>query len=167
MKRTRIYSAVFTILMFAVLTQCDDSTSPSPPGAYLDSLQVEVLQVRIFADLMPIVPPDPIFSRIEMRLENTYRNYSIESLKISAANVMSKETGEQLGQFRYTTDWPGELAPGEVDTVTWTKIQEDYTPIDSVHSTCGDSLTLQFSLVEQEQDSLHLSVEDIVFGCAW
>lgn len=86
---------------------------------------------------------------------------------MSPVSVISGESGKSMGEFRYTTDWSGRLALGEVDTVLWTKKQEDYTPIDSVNSSCGDSVTLQLSLVEQKSDSLHNSVENVLFECVW
>ncbi len=120
---------LLSVLASAVIWQagCEDDSCrprdcPQPP---LSVIRMTCLESYIYADLMPIVPPDPISCRLTVRIENTSSKYSYAGLSIDSASVYLASSDQLLGGFRLSADWNGALAPGEADTVLAQKIEEE------------------------------------------
>jgi len=136
---------IILIITAVLIIGCDDEPEwPVVIGEPIESaLEVRVLDMRIFADLMPIVPPDPINCRLTLSVENRSSKYSYTGLHVPAGAVFLAENGLYLGDFFFSSNWDGKLGRGEADTFRVLKMQsasQIFPP------RCGDSLYIRFVL---------------------
>jgi len=158
---------IIPVLAAAVIWQagCDDDSCrprccPQPP---ISVIRMTCLEAYNYANLMPIVPPDPIFCRLTVRIENTSSKYSYAGLSIDSALVYLASSGRYLGRFRFSADWKGALEPGETDTVTALKIQEE----EQIFSPpCGEAVYMEVILGSEFHGEL-VERTDAHFFCVY
>lgn len=152
---------IFPIFLgFTLFTlSCDEDLLPSPPN---DELEALVLDILFYADLMPVVEPDPIICFLTVQLTNLNEIESFIDFKIPSARVYNDSTGMFLGEIRFTTDWNGFLEPSEIDTVNLRKIKEE---IEIFSPPCSELVYLDINLVNSENEIMVLKTDSFKIGC--
>jgi len=156
--------ATVALLVFALGTPaCDSDTSgPRDDAARVSDLAVDVIDGYISANLMPIVPPDPIACQLTLRITNTNSKHGLSGLSIPSAIVHLSKNGGDLGGIRFETVWDGSIAASEVDTVIVTKIEESqeiFVP------PCRDDVYLVVEIVRTLLEVKHVTTPTYVFSC--
>ncbi len=149
---------IFLSVMSASCTQ--DAVLPPP----VTGLSLSVLDVSIGANLMPIVPPDPVVCRMTLVVHNGDMAESYIGLAVREGTVVVESTGSPLGTIRFTSMWDGHLAPGETDTVMVEKLAGTRAPFDPP---CGARVTLRTAVVGLAGTIIPVSAEGIVFQCVY
>lgn len=108
-------------LVAMVFGCCDDATEPSGDESIL---RVSVLDGVIFADLMPVVAPDPIHCHLSVELRNPWRYREATGVTIPWAAVYLSGNREYLGAIQFDSLPAIDLAPLEADTIELNKVQE-------------------------------------------
>jgi hypothetical protein len=161
---------VFFVALIAVLSlsACDDSGEcPCPSGKTdppIDDLSVTWERGNIFANLMPIVPPDPIVCRVWLILENKNQWKAFSRVDVPMADVISLKNDSTLGIIPIETDWDNILAPGTKDTVFFYKNTGD-NPI--FGPPCGDFVLLDFVIENADGDTKVFRSDTLTFECAF
>lgn len=153
------------VLVFALSTGCgEDACRPgggSPPP--ISVLSASVIDGNIFANMMPIVPPDPIACTLTVRIENTSTKDTYTGIGVPSASVYSA-ANEPVGRFRFYSDWDGELGPCGIDTFTIVKIQEQQPVIDNP---CGLGLYLDLLIETESYGEAVVRTPNYVCACAF
>jgi hypothetical protein len=156
--------ATVALLVVALGTPaCDSDTSgPRDDAARISDLAVDVIDGYIRADLMPIIPPDPIACQLTLRITNTNSKHGLSGLSIPSAIVHLSKNGEDLGVIRFETVWDGSIAASEVDTVSVTKIEESqeiFVP------PCREDVFLVVEIVGNALEAKHVTTPAYLFSC--
>jgi hypothetical protein len=110
---------VASVLTGIALASCGDDEAPG-----VQPVEATFVSGWIGADLMPIVPPDPIGCTLTLVLRNPNTGVDFSTMNVPSADVHLDRTGEVLGEITLNTLWDGRLLAGEVDTVTVNKVIE-------------------------------------------
>jgi hypothetical protein len=130
----------------------------------MSDLSVTWMDGYIWANLMPIVPPDPINCRAWLILENKNHREAFSEIRVPLADVILAETDSVLGTILFETTWQGSLAPGEIDTVRFTKItgnQWIFNP------PCGQQVLLDFLIRNADGAVTVFTPDTLIFDCAF
>ncbi len=122
---TGLYAFRFAVVVTALFLRCNDVTV-FPPD-HFENLEIRVLGGTIGANLMPVVPADPVIARVDLLLKNSSRQTTFSDLKIEEADVFLDSSDTRLGSISFSTSWDGELKPGESDTVRLSKVMSPET----------------------------------------
>ena len=139
---------------------CQDKvTNPS-----LDHLKVEFIEGFIGADLMPVVPPDPIFSHLKIVIENQHSWYTFENLTVKYGYVVLNSTNSILGKIEFNSIWDGILEPSDIDTVELDKGLGSEKLFDPP---CGQEVYLNIEIHCDCGTSKHHETDLLIFGCVY
>lgn len=134
------------------------------PSGKLENLDVRFLSGRIEANLMPVVPPDPITGEIVLLMENKSASDALSGLEIPQADVFLDSTDQRLGTITFSTDWDGRLAPAEQDTVRLTKVMAQSSPFDPP---CGKDVYLKLTVIDALNNSKSFTTNILSFDCSY
>ena len=150
------------ILLTAILfLHCnDDVISPSS----LNDLETHFFGGYISADLMPLVPPDPITCQLVLIAKNKSSSASLIGLGIPRAEVFRDSTNVRLGTISFSTSWNGRLGPNEQDTVRLTKV---VSPASLFTPPCGKYLYLNVMIKDGSNDSTMIKINSLFFSCTF
>lgn len=156
--------ATAALLVVALgIPACDGDTSgPRDDAARISDLAVDVIDGYINADLMPIIPPDPIACQLTLRLTNTNSKHGLSGVSIPSSVVRLSKNGDELGVIRFETVWDGSIAASEVDTVIVTKIEESqeiFVP------PCHEDVFLVVTIVRTPLEAKHVTTPAYLFSC--
>ncbi|UCG52912.1 MAG: hypothetical protein JSW58_04970 [Candidatus Latescibacterota bacterium] len=118
----------------------------------------------IWANLMPIVLPDPIGCSVSLILENKNTRRSFTKLEVPRANVVLAEHGSPLGTIPLETSWRGVLVAGEIDTVFFFKPNEDQAAFEPP---CSQPVLLQLLIRNADGDSTFFEPDTLIFECTY
>jgi len=127
-------------------------------------LQVRVLDGMINADLMPVIPPDPILCHLCVELRNMSDGCGIKGLMITSAGVLLSKNDAVLGTIHFNPIPPIDLAPLEADTIVVDKIAE-YARI--FEPPCGENVYLKIKLRDGNGRSFIHKSQAFLFGCSY
>lgn len=161
-RRGRVFPYVLLALVLGIAACDDDTTGTRDDAARLSDLAVEVLDAYIMADLMPMVPPDPISCHLTLRLTNTHTKHALSGVTIPSAVVCLSKAGLGLGVIRFETDWEGSIGAGEVDTVEVTKITESEEIFDPP---CREDVFLVVEIAKNVLEVEHVTTPTYFFSC--
>lgn len=150
--------AVFTLL-FTLGSGCDDD-DPQCPGP-VKELSFRFLSGTISANLMPIIPPDPIGASLEVEVSNL-TPYTITQVSIPWADVVHADSIQTLGRIDFSTTWGGVLAPMKTDTVTLTKINAGTKLFDPP---CTERVVLKCQGRRDNQNIVVFDSDTLTFAC--
>lgn len=105
----------------------------------LDDLEIRVLESSIVANLMPIVPPDPVHCELVLFVQNTSPTNAVSGISLPQGELRLSSAGQVLGTFFFTSTWDGRLNPMESDTVRLRKLT---SPVPFVSTPCGEYVDL-------------------------
>jgi hypothetical protein len=160
MKPTERHITIALIALAAILSfQCkNDTVSPN----VLDNLETRFLSGYISADLMPVIPPDPIYCQLTLLAKNKSSSTSLSGLSMPQAEVFLDSTNQRLGTISFSTTWDGSLGPSEQDTVRLTKVVSQtslFTP------PCEEYVYLNLIIRDQSNVSITLRLDSLLFTC--
>ncbi|MFB0515082.1 MAG: hypothetical protein ACETWG_00575 [Candidatus Neomarinimicrobiota bacterium] len=152
------------VLLFIVSIACEQE---SAPVASLENLELRFLSVSIWANLGPVIPPDPVRCHLDMEIQNTSCDQTFDGLYVPNATVYIDSTGELLGEIQLTTlwdtpDWDGHLEPGELDTVRLMKISMNTRPFEPP---CNAEVYLKIWVRESSDQSIAFTTDSTSFDC--
>ena len=130
----------------------------------LDDLETHFYSGYISADLMPIVPPDPISCELVLIAKNKSTSASLIGLSIRQAEVFRESTSVRLGTISFSTIWDGRLGPNEQDTVRLTKV---VAPASLFTPPCGKYLYLNVMIKDGSNDSTMKKINRLFFSCTF
>lgn len=133
------------------------------PGA-LDDLETRFLSRYISADLMPVIPPDPIFCQLVLLAKNKSSTSSLAGLSIPEGDVFLNSTNARLGTISFSTTWDGQLGPNEEDTLRLTKVMSKtslFTP------PCEQYAYLHLTIKNQSNASKTMKIDSLLFTCTY
>jgi hypothetical protein len=149
------------VIAVQVLASCSDMvTSP----ATLDDLTIRFVSGYMEANLMPIVPPDPVSCQVLILAQNNNPTETLSGLSIPVADVFLDSTNQRLGTITFSTSWDGRLSPNEQDTVRLTKVTSQSSPFTPP---CGKQVYLLLSLKKDGNLSKGFKTESMFFSCVY
>jgi hypothetical protein len=157
MKRQRWQA--FLIIGILVLGGCQ---SVEPPPS-LDNVDVNFIRGSIGANLMPIVPPDPIMCELVLVARNR-SGESYSGLSVPGGEAFLGNDSTRLGQIEFANNWDGRLGPFEVDTIRLRKIS---APTSSFLTPCGRTVFLRLSLMQTPLVIRQVVTEPMTFFCVY
>ena len=136
-----------------------------PQRSVLNDLEIQFLSGLIEANLGPVVPPDPIYCRIELLLINRNSEESLGGLNIPSAQVFIDSTNKLLGGFPFSTDWDGMLEPDDEDTVTLVKDSDilEERPFDPP---CREFVYLELEVKNGSYEPKSFRTDSLFFTCS-
>ncbi|MFB0515086.1 MAG: hypothetical protein ACETWG_00595 [Candidatus Neomarinimicrobiota bacterium] len=134
--------------------------------ATLQNLEVRFLNVYIWLDLMPTVPMDTsrFNCRIDLELFNTSTDKHFSGLSIPTCTVELDSTGEFVGLIAITSEWDGQLAAGERDTIRLTNA-DVYQPL-SIPA-CNADVTVRLRVNYRWEASQAYTSDPVEFECTY
>jgi hypothetical protein len=162
----KIMEMILIAILAAAAAGCEDdacrprSSGPPPIGV----LRVEMIDGLLYANLMPIVPPDPISCTLTLSVENTSEKYSYSGITIADGDVYLGSNNEKMGEFRFMTFWDGALRPGETDTFEVFKVMENHTIF---IPPCGDALYIDLSISADGSGETMRRTPNVFCTCAF
>jgi hypothetical protein len=151
-----------SILIFCqVLVSC---YNPETPSATLDDLTIRSLGGYIEANLMPVVPPDPITCQITLLVENGNATETLMGVSIPQAEVFLDSARQRLGRISFSTAWDGRIGPNEQDTVRLTKVVSQTTLFPPP---CTKSVYFSLVVKDQSDSSKTFRTESLLFTCVY
>jgi len=161
--KTKIYlvRVAIILLMGFLFFTCKDNTVS--PGA-LDNLETRFLSGYISADLMPVIPPDPIFCQLVLLAKNKSLTSSLVGLSIPEGDMFLNSTNARLGTISFSTIWDGQLGPNEEDTLRLSKVMSKtslFTP------SCEQYVYLHLTIKNQSIASKTLKIDSLLFTCTY
>jgi hypothetical protein len=155
------------MLCLPVLIVCQLFTgcyNPETPSASLDDLSVQFLSAYIEANLMPVIPPDPITCQITLLVQNGNPTETMTGVSIPQAEVFLDSASQRLGTISFSTAWDGRIGPNEQDTVHLVKVMSQTTLFPPP---C--SKTVYFNLVvnDERNNSKTFKTESLLFTCVY
>jgi hypothetical protein len=152
-------------LYLAVICQlfanCDN---PETPSATLDDLSIRFLDGYIEANLMPVVPQDPIVCQIAFLVQNGNPTEALIGLSITQAEVYLDSTNQRLGTINFLTAWDGRIGPIEQDTVRLTKVISQTTLFPPP---CMRKVYFNLVVKDQGNNSKTFKTESLLFSCVY
>ena len=165
---TRSYFRLAVLLVALLLCSCEDSENCLCPPDQIDppvsDLSVTWHGGSIGADLMPIVPPDPVMCQAWLILENKNSREAFSKVEIPRADVILMRNDTILGTIPMETDWGGLLAPGEIDTIFMFKsagTQPIFSP------PCGERVFVDFMIRNADGDEKIFRPDTLIFQCVF
>ena len=159
---------VLVALVALLLFSCEDSENCLCPPDKIDpsmsDLSVTWDRGGIFANLMPVVPPDPVVCQAWLILENKNPREAFSKVEIPRADVILVRNDSILGTIPMETDWDGLLAPGKKDTIFFFKnagTQPIFSP------PCGDQVFVDFMIQNADGDTKVFRPETLTFECVY
>ena len=152
---------VLCILLLESFFSCNDEISP--PENLVD-IQLSYVSGSIGANLMPIIPPDPIACQIVLVATSTNQTKPLSGLSITQADVYLNSTNEKLGSIAFTTNWYGQLTPTESDTVRLNKIT---SPFSIFTPPCGKYVYLNLFVRQNLFTLTSFKTDSLYFGCVY
>lgn len=150
------------------MSACEESgncpCTPDKIDPPISDLSVTWERGNIFADLMPIVPPDPVVCRAWLILENKNQREAFSKLEVPTADVILVRNDSTLGTLPIETDWDGVLSPGKKDTVFFFKNTGD-DPIFS--PPCGERVFVDFVIKNADGDGRVFRPDTLSFECVF
>jgi len=153
--------ALSLVLVSQVFVSC---YNPETPSATLDDLSVRSLGGYIEADLMPVVPPDPITCQISLLVQNGNATETLIGVSIPQAEVYLDSANQRLGTISFSTTWDGRIGPNEQDTVHLTKIISQTPPFSPP---CTKSVYFNLVVRDQSNNSKTIKTESLLFTCVY
>jgi hypothetical protein len=151
-----------SVLIFCqVLVSC---YNPETPSATLDDLSVRSLGGYIEADLMPVIPPDPITCQISLLVQNGNATETLNGVSIPQAEVYLDSANQRLGTINFSTTWDGRIGPNEQDTVHLTKVMSQTTLF---APPCTKSVYFNLVVRDQSNSSKTFRTESLLFTCVY
>ncbi len=126
-------------------------------------LDFKFLSGSIGANLMPIVPPDPISATVVVEVSNL-TSENVSEVAMPWANVFEVGSPNRLGRIEFSTSWDGHLAPSEKDTVTVNKISSGTKLFDPP---CGQDVFLQITAERSGEEVSVFDTDTLTFGCVF
>ncbi len=133
------------------------------PGS-LDDLEVRFLSGFMTANLMPIVPPDPIYCQMVLLAKNNSTTSSLVGVRVQKGEVVLEETDTMLGTISFSTTWDGILNPGEEDTVRLSKVR---SPVQLFTPPCGQRVRVNLIVGTLFGGSKTFPVDSLGFTCVY
>ena len=149
------------LLILFLLLSCRNEITPP---VSLTNLETRFLSGYISANLMPIIPPDPINCQIVLLAKNKSSSETLSGLHILQAEVYRDSGSQRLGTISFSTDWDGRLAPQEQDTVRLTKVVAEsslFTP------PCNKYVYLNLLIKSGLTDSTTTKIDSLLFTCVF
>jgi hypothetical protein len=151
-----------------LLCSCDESNNCSccpdridPP---VSDLYVAWDGGSIGADLMPIVPPDPVICNAWLILENRNPREAFSKVSVPSADVILVRSDSTLGTIPLETDWDGLLAPGRRDTIWFFKSRGN----EAIFSPpCGERVFVDFVIRNADGDAKVFRPDTLTFTCVF
>ena len=153
-----IFISITTMLL--LLSNCKKEVT-KPPQEFL---KIQFIEGYIAADLMPVIPPDPIICRITLTMENTNKSESLRDLSINFADVFLTTSDSLLGKIEFNSNWDGILNPAELDTIELVKVSESQ-PI--FNPPCSQEVYLNIKIQCDCGSSDFYKTENLIFGCVY
>lgn len=155
------------VLCLPVLIVCQHISgcyNPESPSASLDDLSVRFLNAYIEANLMPVVPPDPITCQITLLVENGNATETLTGVSIPQADVFLDSASQRLGTISFSTTWDGRLGPNEQDTVRLVKVMSQTALFPPP---CSDSVYFNLVVNDERNNSKTFKTESLLFTCVY
>ncbi|MEE9271312.1 MAG: hypothetical protein V3V49_13750 [Candidatus Krumholzibacteria bacterium] len=154
---SRIIGVAAVVLLATFGCSDDDPTFRVAPR-----LQFRFLSGTIGANLMPIVPPDPIQATVSVEVSNLTGD--TVSVTVPGADVFLVRTNAKLGRIDFATAWGGRLNPGQVDTLTVAKINAGVKLFDPP---CTEDVVLRITGQSPAIGSVTFDSDTLTFGCVF
>jgi len=138
--------------------------NPETPSATLGDLSVRSLDGYIEANLMPVVPPDPITCQISLLVQNGNTTETLIGVSIPQAEVYLDSANQRLGTISFSTTWDGRVGPNEQDTVHLTKVMSQTTLF---APPCTKSVYFNLVVRDQSNNSKTFKTESLLFTCVY
>ena len=165
---TNAYFRFVALLVTLLLCSCEDSTdcpySPDKIDPPVSDLSVTWNGGNIGANLMPIVPPDPVACQVWLILENKNRLEAFSKVEIPTADVILVRSNSTLGAILFETDWDGLLAPGKKDTIRFFKNTGGGT---TFNPPCGERVLMDFKIRNADGDTKIFRSDTLSFQCVY
>lgn len=158
-KSVRVALWLVVSLMFAGPPGCGDDDTTKPPTV----LQFTFLDGSIGANLMPIVPPDPIGATAMVEIVNPTGD-EFSNVSIPWADVRLAADNSKLGRIEFSTTWRGVIRAFQTDTVTVTKVNAGTTLFDAP---CGQGVLLRIAGVQAVGVSTVFESDTLLFACVF
>ena len=157
------FFSFLTILFILSFSSCNNPVSPPET---LNDLKLSFVSGSIWAGLMPYVPPDPdpIACQIVLITENKNKTTPLKNISITQADVYLNSTNERLGTISFSTNWNGQLAPMQRDTVNFTKIKS-YNTLSN--TPCNKYIYLNLIVRKDFFNSITFKTDSLYFGCVY
>lgn len=164
----RVFVLIVLFVAPLMLLACEDTEncmcSPDKIDPPISDLSVLWEKGNMFADLMPIVPPDPIACRAWLIFENKNPRQAFSKLEIPTAKVILVKTDSILGAITMETDWDGILAPGLKDTVLFFKTTGTQPIFDPP---CNEQVLIEFVIHNADGETKVFMSDTLVVGCVY
>ena len=164
----KVLIRVLVFLTPLLLWACEDSgdcpcsaDTVDPP---MSDLSVTWDSGHMSANLMPIVPPDPVACSAWLILENKNPQEAFSKLEIPAADVILAKNDSILGTMQMETDWDGILAPGQIDTILFIKSAGTLRVIDPP---CDDQVLIEFMIQNADSATMVFVSDTLTVGCVY
>ena len=138
--------------------------NPETPSATLEDLSLRSLGGYIEANLMPVVPPDPITCQISLLVQNGNATETLIGVSIPQAEVYLDSANQRLGTISFSTTWDGRVGPNEQDTVHLTKVMSQTTLF---APPCTKSVYFNLVVRDQSNNSKTFKTESLLFTCVY
>ena len=135
-----------------------------PRSSALDDLEIQFLSGLIWANLGPVVPPDPIYCQIELLFINTSSEERLSGLKTPWAQVFLDSTNQLLGGFSLSTDWDDTLEPNDQNTVTLIKDVLEEHPFEPP---CRKFVYLEIEVKNGAYEPKLFRTDSLLFTCVY
>jgi hypothetical protein len=155
------------LLFLAAFAAAIAGLSCTPTSAVtgsLDDLEIELVQGTITANLMPIVPPDPVSCSLALRVRNANPTTPISGVFFPSGELQLSSTGQRIGTFTFSSEWKGRLAPLEADTVLVRKASS-LLPV-TLHP-CGEHVDLLLAVRNAFPIARTVRLDTLRFECVY
>ena len=156
------------VVLAVLMCSCGDSENCPSSSDRIDppmsDLSVTWKEGWIGANLMPIVPPDPIGCEVWLILENRNRREAFSKVDIPSADVVLAENDSTLGTIPIETDWDGLLAPGKRDTILFFK---STGAVEIFSPPCQRRVLIDFMIRNSDGDTKVFRSDTLTFWCVF
>jgi hypothetical protein len=160
MKRS-LRSLLFAAVAALSGLSCDDT---SANFSTLGDLEFRLVESSIGANLMPFVPPDPVWCAATLVVKNAEPLGAIAGLSFPSSKVRLTATGELLGTVSFTSTWDGRLDPLEEDTV---RIRKIASPAPLFPAPCGELVNLELTIRSINGGTRGIAFDSLLFSCVY
>jgi len=146
-----------------------DGLPPTPDGPVADaapaSLQVKFDKVEVWANLMPMVPPDPTHVNLTLSFTNS-GTQQVSGLQLIDSVIQPVPTGTaQAIDLTPTTSFNGKVPAGQTVTVDFSKVQKSTSTPQP--TTCGAMVKVGTTVSTDSGKVGPLWSGDAAFTCAY
>jgi hypothetical protein len=160
----RILVVIVALLIYGCHGSERGPTAPEGIDPPISDLSVTWVEGNIWANLQPVVPPDPIRCHVILSVTNTNTQYPFTRVAIPGATVTLTATGEVLGTIPLDTDWDGRLAAGETATVRLSKDLGDQWIFDPP---CDQPVLMGLIIENADGESTSFTSVVLTFECVY